>query len=380
MIKINPVHYDIICKNLLEYFNENQKEIFSAINQALSYCGKERVSVGYAGIYMTVNDGIIRIYHNEMLVYENDIADGFEPSSFTEAFLKNTNMERLEEMERSILKIGFASIYLAYSIENNNLKAKRQKGTFYINYKLKGSEITLRKYEAGTNLFVIRETAGKISFMRNYKTKDCYTFPSALYQMPNKGKMSCFHPGNMEELDDGGRLDKALDGVPLELGKCYSNAEKIIGALHNDGYEKEHTVEYYGGWILQANGDKLIHHAWVVIDGKSIIDASIKKCGKFHSYLETIERGIYMPFSRDLLADWIRQEEEEKASFSKYHFYGKIDTCIYVGTQCTSEEARKSFRSTMQRNPDMPGYDNIDKQTAQNKLQEIYYRKYGKKT
>jgi hypothetical protein len=382
MISLREIHYEIENQELLEFFNKNEKNIIPRLDDIMRYFNEKNISVGCFNIYGLVENMEIQLFSNGMMVYKNDIKDGFAPNGYTEIFKKingHREAEELDAIERTLLKVMLAGFYLAYSLEKGQYRIKTKKEKFSFNHKLKSFDynMSIKEYRNGSELFVVEEKHDKVSFICNYPSSKrmAATLPSAIYRMPNKGKVRCFHPGNTKVLD-ATEIDMALTGLDEKLGKCYSNSEEVMNLLKRAGYEKRHTIQYFSGWIMQYKADKLIHHAWIVIDGFSVLDCTIKRSGKFVDYINAIERGEYRPFSRELLADWIHQELEEKAPFSKYHFCGETPTCIYIGTECTSEEARQSLCSIIEEYPKLSGYNNINKGTFKNKLQQIYTDKF----
>lgn len=376
MIKIKPIYYEIQAEGLIDFFEQNKKDILLLSEEAIRFCSEKEISVSHDVMYSYIEDWTIRIYSNMMLVYINDLKDGFTPVSFTEAFLKSSNVGDSDSLERSVMMMILSCFYIAYMVETGKKKTKRQQGTFYTIYKLKDARCTAKRYEQGTDLFCVHENHGKVSVLCNHLKRDSFSIPNSVYTMPNKNAVRAFYPANTKDLDDGGELDHILSSIPQQVGKCYLNCENIIKAVKEAGYDKKHTVEYYGGWIYYCDSDKLTHHAWVVVDGDSVIDMTIKKAGKFVEYMEQIENGIYQPFSREILAQWTHDEATEGARFSKYHYYGNTGKSVYIGVKCTAEEAKESFRNILMRNSNIPGYQNTKNGAYENAFQKLYRKKY----
>jgi len=377
MIKVKRNHCEIDTKEITSFFDSYQEEILSVIVEAMKYCDCNKVSVGYSGVYATVDDSIIRVYHNFMLVYENCVDDGFQPGGFTEAFLMNAKAESHEAMERTLMKMVLCSFYFAYIVGTRQVKIKTSIAKFYTLCKctIKGVKITIKRFdEIGQELFLVQQKGEKVSILCNYQQKTMYSLPSADFPMVNKNKIEYFHPGNTENLDDQGELDALLADAKKDLGKCYSNAASVVELLHTNGYDEIHQVEFYSGWLLSHNSKDLSHHAWVVIDGKHVIDMTATRNGKLENYLDAIEHGLHLPMSREILAEWFYKQATDGTAFSKYHYYGKVETRFYVGTKCTVTEARDAFRLLLNRKKGIKGYENNNKEVGTNKLQAIYDR------
>lgn len=375
MLPIKQIHYQIDTDNLTDYFKSNEKEIMLVSDKALVYCNEFGISVGLNSLYAVVENHEIKIYTNKVLVYRNNIEDGFSPASFTEAFIKKSEHKDLAALERSLLTILLASVYLAYMIGCGNMRTKTSRGTYYTIHKIPKSKIVVKQYQNSGALFLVEEKEGKVKFLCNYPEKVNFSLPSDTFRMPNKNEIKCFYPENMMPLEDGGRLDAILKNIEQQPGKCYANAAHIISALQEAKYDNEHTVEYFAGWMYMYMADRLVHHAWVVVDAHSVIDLTVKHSDKLSETYALWEEGKYVPFNRDIAAQWANEELKEAASYSKYHFYGKNESCIYIGTQCTRQEASNSFYEILTKHPELPGYENYNKK-GENKYQALYREKF----
>lgn len=373
MIKICPIHYQIECNILHSFYQQNSKQVHLQMEQALEYCMEKQISVFYNSFFSYLEDGMLYIYSHQTLVYQNDISEFFAPVSFTPAFLAMSDGMVAEELERTLLQVISTSFVLVYLTETRQHKYKKKKGTFYSIYEMKDAPISMKRYECGTDLFHVKEGDNKVSFVCNYTKRVHFSLPNETFIMPNRNPIKVFYEKNTVDVEDEKKLDVMLGAVPESLGKCYSTCDAILQAAQNE-YAREHRVEFYAGWMYYIYADKLTHHAWIVLDDKHVIDMTIKKAGKMIEYIEKSQRGEYMKFSRELLAQWIHDEIKEHAPFSKYHFCGKTEPCIYIGTPCTKEEAITSFRNAM--NKGLPGYANMKNGGYENELQRLYNQKY----
>jgi len=373
MIKICPIHYQIDCNILYDFYKQNSKQVHLQMEQAFKYCLENQISVLYNNFFSYMENGVIYIYSHQTLVYQNDISDTFVPVSFTPAFLAMSNMHDTEELERTLLKVISTSFVLAYLTDTRQHKCKKKHGTFYNIYEMKDAPISMKRYECGTDLFYVKEGHNKVSFVCNYVKRVQFSLPNETFIMPNHNPVKVFYEKNTMDIEDVRELNEMLHSVPESLGKCYSTCEAILQAAQK-GYAKEHKVEYYAGWMYYIHAYKLTHHAWIVMDDKHIIDMTIKKSGKMIEFMNKSQNGEYMEFSRELLAQWMHDEIEENAPFSKYHFCGKTAECIYIGTQCTKDEAVTSFHNAMSKG--LPGYANTPNGGYENKLQKLYNQKY----
>ena len=372
MIPIKPIHYTISSNRITDYFKQNKKDILLAAESFFPFCEKAEISVGYADFYAYIEKEVMTVYHHYILIYRNDFSEGFFSSSFTDAFYQSRgDLENPEELERGIVSILLPCFYLAYELESKQMKAKKEKGTFYTMYKIPKTDILAKRYEAGTNLFAFKQSGDRVSFLNNYGNKKRYTITKR-YGIPGRNPVRVFSPETMQNLSDGGELDQILFGIQPKIGYCYQNCENVMKALREAGYDKKHKVEYFAGWIKNCRSDRILHHAWIVVDENSVIDLTIKRSGKMADYVAAVETGKSHPFSRELLAEWTHAESIEEAPFTKYHYYGKVEDSIYVGSACTPEEARNSFGEFPETGKDG------EKEKYKNRLQAIYYARYGK--
>ena len=116
MIEICPIHYKIEIDELLTFYEQNSKKIHLTLEEALENCQQKHISIEYKNLYSFIKDHEVRIYSNNMLIYVNDISEGFEPASFTPAFLGASQVKDIDAMERSILEVittGFVLAFLA---------------------------------------------------------------------------------------------------------------------------------------------------------------------------------------------------------------------------------------------------------------------------
>lgn len=376
MIQICPIHYKIESDQVLQIYESNKELIHSKLETAIITCQQRGISVSYKNLYGYIKDNMIRIYSGWILVYENDISETFESASFSETFIHGYQPKKgitLEELERTVLEVFMTGFVIAVEIETKELVCKRKKAVFYEICEAKSLHLRMKRYECGTELFAVRSRWGKVSFQCNYIERKSFTIPSEPYILPNENPVQVFYPGNTENMDEK-ELDHLMDGIAEQMGKCYSTSEAILKKAEESGYSKNHSVKYYAGWIYSIYAGKLTHHAWIVVDDRHVIDMTARRNSNLNHYIEYAEMGIQKPFSKELLADWFYKEKQENAKFSKYHYCGRVESCIYVGTECTQEEAKQSFALSIKKG--LPGYANVVKNGFENELQKIYREKY----
>lgn len=109
---------------------------------------------------------------------------------------------------------------------------------------------------------------GKTVLVDTVKSK--FAIPSRHYPLYKENTLKVFHHSNTEwieiELD---KINEAIDAVPAEIGRCYTNIENLAKEC-----KKRHIkIDTYVGWLFIGNGSP-IHHSWAVYKNKHIIDFS----------------------------------------------------------------------------------------------------------
>lgn len=211
--------------------------------------------------------------------------------------------------------------------------------------------------------------------LNNRTLKEC-TIPASMYPMPNvRVSPSIFHKGNTKDLEDDGELARILDeaDVKPQMGKCYSNAEKVYDALQASGYTSHHKVEYFSGWMTLLDTIGWHHHAWIVVDDQSVIDLTHEVAGPLIEMQEKARAGKQIGVKRENLVKEIKRFEAQSHSFRERFSYGCCDSWCYIGVPSDKEEAIISFRDVMAKYPEHPSYDNVDKETYTNGLNRLYY-------
>jgi hypothetical protein len=139
-----------------------------------------------------------------------------------------------------------------------------------------------------------------------------------------------------------------LDG--FESGFCYKNSEYV----YELGVAMGLDVEYYVGWLFMAPHTLPVHHAWVVVDGKHLIDVSVNV--KVQNYiLENVDLSVVDWRSR--IAEGIANIEKERLPVKDWCVSGLVRLpMIYVGSPDKSDSARKRFRDLMRDYPNHPTY------------------------
>ena len=162
--------------------------------------------------------------------------------------------------------------------------------------------------------------------------KGAVNIPSVMW--PLNGPYTLFHCNNTEFLEDEKAL-AIIDAQPYRTGFCYTNAERVTGALVEAGYD----AKTYVGWLFCNINEWPIHHTWTVLDGKYVIEP----------------RALYVDYHR-----WAMQLPHSKRTAA-----GRTSpTLLYVGCECTAEQGRQIYNNLIDLYPDHPckervGADNM---------------------
>lgn len=185
--------------------------------------------------------------------------------------------------------------------------------------------------------------------------KGAVNIPSVMW--PLNGPYTLFHCNNTEFLEDEKAL-AIIDAQPYRTGFCYTNAERVTGALVEAGYD----AKTYVGWLFCNINEWPIHHTWTVLDGKYVIDLAdefaLAAYNQEHFAKATSEaerRALYVDFHR-----WAMQLPHSKRTAA-----GRTSpTLLYVGCECTAEQGRQIYNHLIDLYPDHPckervGADNM---------------------
>ena len=106
----------------------------------------------------------------------------------------------------------------------------------------------------------------------------------------------------------------------------------------------------------------MVHHDWVVIDGKYIIDTSVlKKEEEKQKAISDKEFGIPHTINRNVIAKEIVRLISEDIPFTEKYQCGKIiNDNIYIGVKSNISEAGLSFNDLIDKVPDHKDYNNIN--------------------
>lgn len=189
--------------------------------------------------------------------------------------------------------------------------------------------------------------------------------PSQMY--PLSGPMEYFCSENTEDCDDQ-QLREIYDSIEPQIGFCYSNIERLADAMAEAGIHRSRYRTYCGwlfiGWSLP------IHHAFMVVDNKYMLDFSINKAFEIEEQFKDCENAEKTRNKMiDLYIQQLGQPNSTRTAFGKVgpHYF-------YVGSKCKPSEGKRLYQRLMKSHPNHPCGKNVTATGATEMQNRIYKR------
>lgn len=349
--------------------NENYKDIFKRFIDS-----KYDVKIKSTS-YITANEGLIYFYLSNptaksLICKINNKGN----VSYTQIGLNHFSNPHIREFIIYELYLAIKTTLIVEELNKEN-KVKVITGKFNNKMKFKNlkTDILIYPETNDEDFYSIKESFNKIDLMLNNHSKLIKTVPSKEYPMPNSNQIKVFTSKNTEDMDIA-NIDNILENHDFQMGFCYTNTDKICELL--TPLKESYSIEFYSGWLLTLGN--MVHHAWVVIDGKQIIDTSVfKKEEEKQKAISDAELGIPHPINRNVIAKETVKLMSEEIPFTEKYQCGKIiNDNIYIGVKSNSNEARISFNNLMDKIPTHKDYKNINPDGSNETLNLIM--KYSK--
>lgn len=137
----------------------------------------------------------------------------------------------------------------------------------------------------------------------------------------------------------------------LQLGRCYTNCNEFLErAIRLD----VHNVIPYVGWMTIGDGNRLIHHCWLVVDGKYVIDGSMN-LKDLELMLDCVGKNLSDQEQRELLcANYFKMQR--MLNSEKYVFGQVFPNALYIGSPCLPQDGINLFNKLMRDFPKHPSY------------------------
>lgn len=191
------------------------------------------------------------------------------------------------------------------------------------------------------------------------------SIPSRMYPLESDS-FQCFDADNTSEIVDD-KIKNIFDSIKPEVGRCFTNAEKLCAALNKAGY----PAEQYVGWLFM--GDELpVHHSFVVLDGH-ILDLSISLKSEDFEKLDSITvKCKTKDEARERIAEYILQKEQ--LPNHQRCVFGVVDEAYhYIGALGTREAGIRRNQELRQSYPQHPCFQDVKNGITRG--QEVLLRK-----
>lgn len=306
---------------------------------------------------------------DKLLIFKINNSSEVEKSKIGEAYFKD------EEKFNSCVELVLVFLKFIYNLLNessNKKKYKKTKGFYYDKIKVKNSSIEIKCYPELNGAFKVDEKDNKFKVLINNERKREVVIPSPLYPLPHHQDIKVFTDDNTYEWENT-VIDDLLKDKVFKPGYFYTNIDYIVNALSNSE-EFSVSVDYYVGWTIV--GDRLIHHAWAVVDDKYLIDTSrFLREDEMEKLARETEKGN-LPLNRSDLVNKLIEYHNEKIPFKDKYVCGKaLKNSIYIGVKSNSDTGRRDFNELMRKYPEHPDYLNINKEDGSNKTLNEFYSK-----
>lgn len=172
-----------------------------------------------------------------------------------------------------------------------------------------------------------------------------YRIGGRLYPVNDNASLRMFSHYDTSDIVYSDAFINDFNKLNLQNYHCYSNAELIHELCQVHGINSK----YYAGWQFLSQPFP-IHHAWVVVDNKAIIDPTVSRR----------EIDVYQNIHKDnpnlkkVVADKIARVRSSEVLFSNDVLMGQIfkDYIVYIGSEDSKDSARRLIGDLRSKYPD----------------------------
>lgn len=262
--------------------------------------------------------------------------------TISKAIQGNFNEEQTA-MYSFLLSYGLAFVA---AIFDESAKKKEIKSSGYTKTRISKYELEYRTYEVNSNYDVIKKDAGFTVILP--EKGNIYTLPSKAYHLPNEAALlySSSNTADIEDIEDIEELNAIMKDVVLAPGNAIEAADIILNKLIESGYADKHICEYKYGWMFWSKGKAPYWHAFVLIDGKHILDSHLPAFRINEKYIKKCAMGEI----NSMPADTAISLEIENICTSRDNFTNKYgsgrvsEDCFYIASSGTKEQAKRANR------------------------------------
>lgn len=178
--------------------------------------------------------------------------------------------------------------------------------------------------------------------------------PTNLYPLNDKYKVFTYK--NTEPVTDE-KILKIFDSVKYKIGHCYQNSEKLVSRLR----EENINAKCYCGWLFVGASQCPVHHCWVVVDDKHILDMGDDFTVMLSGQNGKNFKGANIKQSRFLVADFARATKNVPNSTRCAPVGTPTPFLLYVGSECEAEQGRLIYNRLIEQYPNHECERNCDK-------------------
>ena len=179
--------------------------------------------------------------------------------------------------------------------------------------------------------------------------------PTVYY--PLTGTPEIFSCDTTETVQDK-RVLQLIDEVEAKIGYCYQNTKAVSKVLKENGFN---NVKTYAGWLFTSESQVPVHHAWVVLNGKHVIDLT--------DDFPTIFSLIGSNPNKNQNANDIKEQFIKAIQFAqslpnsiRCAPIGQPSPMLfYVGAECDPDKAKAEYQRLLQTYPDHETARNVGK-------------------
>lgn len=198
--------------------------------------------------------------------------------------------------------------------------------------------------------------------------KKSIVIPTSYY--PLNEKYEVFTKNNTEIVSD----DKILgifDEVKYKIGFCYSNSKQLYQKLVAQAID----AKVYCGWLFVGAAEYPVHHCWVVVNGKHLLDLGDDFTVMLSGQNAENFKNASIAETRRLTADFARASKNVPNRVRCAPVGTPTPFLLYVGCECDAERGREIYNQLLKRYPNHECERNCDR-NGLNETQRII-RSYG---
>lgn len=180
---------------------------------------------------------------------------------------------------------------------------------------------------------------------------------SKMFPVKSPNKIRVFTHENTQPIENSA-LAQAIDGLTYEMGRCYTNSDRIVGLKDS----LQLPLEFYAGWLFVGDGFPILH-SWVVL-GDNVLDMSLSLMDtEAMSLLE--DKHLPPEQLRYVMTEMLAHNRKKNLPRSEDGVFGQVfPDFVYVGCPDEKERAAVSFFDIIKKFPHhpVPSLHNFDAQ------------------